>query len=114
MLDAAARHVGDRQYRYWNIRRSSVGSERAAVREPVPSLVDDLVGAVGLVDVDDIDLFALFQKDAALPSDLVGRAAIVEARQRAFIRLPPAWTEPAILGHPVYLVHGAARPPPDS
>jgi hypothetical protein len=31
-------------------------SERTAVREPVPALVDDLVGAVGLVDIDDIDL----------------------------------------------------------
>jgi hypothetical protein len=66
------------------------GSERAAVREPAPPLVDDLVGAVGLVDIDDIDLFALLERDAALRFDLAGRAAIVEARQRAPVRLGPA------------------------
>jgi hypothetical protein len=68
-------------------------SERTAVREPVPALVDDLVGAVGLVDIDDIDLFALLEGDAALPADLVGRAAIVEARQRAFVRFGPAFDD---------------------
>jgi hypothetical protein len=59
----------------------------------VPSLVDDLVGAVGLVDVDDIDLFTLLDQHAALPPHLVGGATVVEARQRAFMRLRRAWTE---------------------
>jgi hypothetical protein len=65
----------------------------------MPPVVDNFIGAVGLVHVNDIDLLALLEQDAALPSDLVGRAAIVEARERAFVRLRQAWTEPAIRGH---------------
>jgi hypothetical protein len=58
-------------------------SERTAVRKPVPPAIDNLIGAVDLVHVNDIDPLALPQQDAALPPDLVGGTAIVEARQRA-------------------------------
>src|SRR5665647_3578907 len=85
------------------------GSKRTAIREPMFAVVDDFIGAVGLVDVDDIDLLALPDEHATLPSALVGSAAIIEARQRAFMRLGPAWTEPAVLRHRSYLGHGDAR-----
>jgi hypothetical protein len=35
------------------------GSKWTAVREPMPPVIDDFIGAVGIVDVDDIDLCAL-------------------------------------------------------
>lgn len=65
----------------------------------MPSVVDNFIGVVGAVHVDDIDQLALLEQNAALPSDLVGGAAIVEARQRAIVRLRPALTELPIRGH---------------
>jgi hypothetical protein len=46
----------------------------------------------------DVYLHAFFQMNAAPPSHRIGRPAVVEARQCAFMRLRPGWAECRILG----------------
>jgi hypothetical protein len=75
----------------------------------MPPAIDDFIGAVGVVAVDDIDLFALLEQDATLPSHAVRRAAVVEACQRAFVRLRLAWTEQAVRGHRPHISQSGRR-----